>query len=192
MVLRHLLSVLLLPFVVAVVLPYALIDGTGGHSELNLDSPWTVLRIVAGAALLLAGLVLFVWSVGLFAIIGRGTLAPWDPTRNLVTVGPYRYVRNPMISGVALILLGEALIWGSTRVGAWLAAFLLINHAYFLLLEEPGLEQRFGEAFEFTRPMSRDGSRARDRGRADEPTSERSQDERRNRSLSTRAFQAVR
>jgi protein-S-isoprenylcysteine O-methyltransferase Ste14 len=147
MLLRHLLSVLLLPFVVAVVVPYALIDGTAGHLELNTDSAWTVLRMVAGAALLLAGLVLFVWSLALFATIGRGTLAPWDPTRNLVAVGPYRYVRNPMISGVGLILLGEALIWGSTTVGAFLAAFLLINHAYFLLSEEPGLEQRFGEAY---------------------------------------------
>jgi protein-S-isoprenylcysteine O-methyltransferase Ste14 len=110
MLLRHLLSVLLLPFVVAVVVPYALIDGTAGHLELNTDSAWTVLRMVAGAALLLAGLVLFVWSLALFATIGRGTLAPWDPTRNLVAVGPYRYVRNPMISGVGLILLGEALI----------------------------------------------------------------------------------
>jgi protein-S-isoprenylcysteine O-methyltransferase Ste14 len=147
MLLRHLLSVLILPFVVAVVLPYVLIDGTVGHLELNMDSPGTVLRVGAGAALLLGGLVLFAWSVGLFASIGRGTLAPWDPTRNLVAAGPYRHVRNPMISGVGLILLGEALIWGSKTVGAWLAAFLLINHACFLLLEEPGLEQRFGEAY---------------------------------------------
>src|SRR4051794_19366490 len=111
MLLRHLLSVLLLPFVMVVVLPYALLDGAVGHLELNMDSPWPLVRMIAGAVLLLGGLVLFVWSVGLFARIGRGTLAPWDPTRNLVAMGPYSYVRNPMISGVALILLGEALIW---------------------------------------------------------------------------------
>jgi protein-S-isoprenylcysteine O-methyltransferase Ste14 len=147
MLLRHLLSVLLLPFVMVVVLPYALLDGAVGHLELNMDSPWPLLRMIAGAVLLLAGLSLFVWSVGLFARIGRGTLAPWDPTRNLVALGPYSYVRNPMISGVALILLGEALIWGSKAVGAWAGAFLLINHSYFLLVEEPGLERRFGEAY---------------------------------------------
>jgi protein-S-isoprenylcysteine O-methyltransferase Ste14 len=46
----------------------------------------------------------------LFAKVGQGTLAPWDPTRNLVAVGPYRFVRNPMISGVALMLMGQALL----------------------------------------------------------------------------------
>jgi protein-S-isoprenylcysteine O-methyltransferase Ste14 len=95
-------------------------------------------------ALLVAGLVFFAWCVGLFARVGRGTLAPWDPTRRLVVVGPYRHVRNPMISGVALMLLGEAVLWGSGAVGLWAAGFLLINHLYFLLLEEPGLERRFG------------------------------------------------
>jgi protein-S-isoprenylcysteine O-methyltransferase Ste14 len=33
----------------------------------------------------------------------------WDPTRNLVAVGPYRFVRNPMIIGVALMLFGQAM-----------------------------------------------------------------------------------
>jgi protein-S-isoprenylcysteine O-methyltransferase Ste14 len=147
MLLRHLLSVLLLPFVVVVVVPYALLDGAEGHLDLNTDSLRPVLRMIAGAAPFLGGLVLAAWSVRLFATIGRGTLAPWDPTRNLVAAGPYRYVRNPMISGVVLILLGEALIWGSEAVGTWAGAVLLINHFYFLLVEEPGLERRFGEAY---------------------------------------------
>jgi protein-S-isoprenylcysteine O-methyltransferase Ste14 len=97
--------------------------------------------------LLVAGLALFGWCVGLFARVGRGTLAPWDPTRNLVAVGPYRYVRNPMISGVALMLLGQALLWGSRALGIWTGSFVLINHVYFVLSEEPGLERRFGEKY---------------------------------------------
>jgi protein-S-isoprenylcysteine O-methyltransferase Ste14 len=93
MLLRHLLSVLLLPFVVVVVVPYALLDGAVAHLELNTASLWVVLRMIVGAALLLGGFGFFAWSVRLFADIGRGTLAPWDPTRNLVAAGPYRYVR---------------------------------------------------------------------------------------------------
>ncbi|MFL5450235.1 MAG: methyltransferase family protein [Gemmatimonadales bacterium] len=147
MLLRHLLSVLLLPFVVVVVVPYALLDGAVGHLELNTASPCLVLRMIIGAALLLGGFGFFAWCVRLFASIGRGTLAPWDPTRHLVAVGPYRHVRNPMISGVALMLLGEALISGYKAVGAWVGGVLLINHFYFLLVEEPGLERRFGEAY---------------------------------------------
>lgn len=85
--------------------------------------------------------------MSLFARVGRGTLAPWDPTRHLVAAGPYRCVRNPMISGVALMLLGEAAFWGSRAVGLWAASFLAINHLYFVLSEEPGLERRFGQEY---------------------------------------------
>jgi protein-S-isoprenylcysteine O-methyltransferase Ste14 len=85
--------------------------------------------------------------VGLFARVGRGTLAPWDPTRKLVAVGPYRYVRNPMISGVALMLLGQALFWPSVAIAIWAGLFILINHLYFIFSEEPGLESRFGENY---------------------------------------------
>jgi len=102
----------------------------------------------AGGALLIgAGLVLFAWCVTLFARVGRGTLAPWDPTRALVAIGPYRYVRNPMITGVALILVGESIFFRSGRLAAWTVLFVMVNHAYFLGLEEPGLRRRFGEQY---------------------------------------------
>jgi protein-S-isoprenylcysteine O-methyltransferase Ste14 len=95
----------------------------------------------------LVGFALFAWCVALFARVGRGTLAPWDPTRRLVVVGPYRHVRNPMISGVLGMLLGEALVLGSRVVAAWCATFLVINQIYFVLLEEPGLVARFGDDY---------------------------------------------
>jgi protein-S-isoprenylcysteine O-methyltransferase Ste14 len=90
---------------------------------------------------------LFSWCVALFARVGRGTLAPWDATRNLVAVGPYRFVRNPMISGVAMMLIGEALIFGSWVLGLWASVFVAINHLYFVYSEEPGLERRFGKSY---------------------------------------------
>jgi len=146
--LRHLLSILLLPFLVVVIVPYWLLSTFTASDTLWIDgslSGW-LLRW-AGAVLLVGGLGLFSWCVSLFARVGRGTLAPWDPTRNLVAVGPYRYVRNPMISSVALMLLGQALLWHSTAIGIWTGAFILINHLYFVFLEEPGLESRFGESY---------------------------------------------
>lgn len=96
----------------------------------------------------LAGFGLFAWCVGLFARVGRGTLAPWDPTRRMVAVGPYRHVRNPMITGVVAMLVGEALLSGSRVLGGWAASFVLLNHVYFLLLEEPGLTRRFGPSYQ--------------------------------------------
>jgi protein-S-isoprenylcysteine O-methyltransferase Ste14 len=146
--LRHLLSILLLPFMAVIGVPFWLLTGFR-----EIDYRWhggwfdVFLPRCAGAVLFLGGLALFVWCVGLFAKIGKGTLAPWDPTHNLVDAGPYRFVRNPMISGVALMLLGEALFWGSWFVGTWTGIFLCINHIYFVLSEEPGMERRFGESY---------------------------------------------
>jgi len=148
MMLRHLLSIILLPFMVVVIMPAWLLNAFPPDA-----SPWAEAALLGwalraiGPVLLISGFGLFSWCVSLFVRVGRGTLAPWDPTRNLVAIGPYRYVRNPMIGGVAAMLLGEALLWGSLAVGLWACAFILINHAYFVLSEEPGLEKRFGDSY---------------------------------------------
>ena len=145
--LRHLLSILLLPCIVVVVVPAWLLNSVSGAARWSTTPSLDGLLHLAGITLLVGGFGLFSWCVSLFARVGRGTLAPWDPTRTLVAIGPYRYVRNPMISGVAMLLLGEALLWGSLSLGLWAGTFITINHLYFLLAEEPGLEKRFGERY---------------------------------------------
>jgi protein-S-isoprenylcysteine O-methyltransferase Ste14 len=103
---------------------------------------------VLGALLVAAGLFLVVWTIRLFVVVGRGTLAPWDPTAALVARGPYRYVRNPMITGVATILAGQALFFRSWGIAIELAVFVLVNALYFPFVEEPGLRRRFGTEYE--------------------------------------------
>ena len=99
---------------------------------------------------------LAVWTIRLFAHEGEGTLAPWDPPSTFVVNGPYRVVRNPMISGVIAILLGESLVLGSRGVATWAVAFALINVFYIPLLEEPMLVARFGESYrEYKRTVPR-------------------------------------
>jgi len=146
--LRHLLSILLLPSVVVVGVPYWLRTAFDANNSHWVDgSPIEWLYRLAGAVLLVAGGALFSWCIILFARVGQGTLAPWDPTTNLVIIGPYRFVRNPMISGVALLLVGQILLWPSKSVAVWALVFITINHIYFVFSEEPGLEKRFGEQF---------------------------------------------
>jgi protein-S-isoprenylcysteine O-methyltransferase Ste14 len=147
-ILRHLLSILLLPFMVVVIAPYWLLNTFLASDSRWVDSsPIVWLSRFAGAVFMIVGFALFSWCVSLFVRVGQGTLAPWDPTRNLVAIGPYRFVRNPMISGVALLLIGQAWLWGSWVVGLWAGVFILINHVYFVFFEEPGLEERFGESY---------------------------------------------
>jgi protein-S-isoprenylcysteine O-methyltransferase Ste14 len=88
-----------------------------------------------------------IYTITLFGRFGNGTLAPWQPTQKLVVIGPYRYVRNPMISGVFFILIGESLILHSTSILEWAGLFFLINTTYFILSEEPSLEERFGQDY---------------------------------------------
>jgi protein-S-isoprenylcysteine O-methyltransferase Ste14 len=146
--LRHTLAILLLPFMVVIVIPLWLFN-----SFANYDTRWVGLTplawigYVAGALFVWLGFTLFVWCVNLFAIVGQGTLAPWDPTKKLVVSGPYRYVRNPMISSVAMMLIGQALFWGSWVIGLWAVILIIINTVYFIFSEEPGLEERFGESY---------------------------------------------
>jgi protein-S-isoprenylcysteine O-methyltransferase Ste14 len=146
--LRHLLSILLLPVFVVVVVPYWLITAfDSGGVPWGGDSLTMLLFHASGILFFIAGFGLFTWCVILFAKVGQGTLAPWDPTHNLVAVGPYRFIRNPMISSVALLLISESLFRASWVTGIWAGVFIMINHAYFILSEEPGLEKRFGEAY---------------------------------------------
>ncbi|HEX5374775.1 MAG TPA: isoprenylcysteine carboxylmethyltransferase family protein, partial [Solirubrobacterales bacterium] len=61
--------------------------------------------------------------------------------------GPYRHVRNPMISAVLAVLAGEAALFGSLPLLIWFAAFFAANSIFFRRYEEPGLERRFGEDY---------------------------------------------
>jgi protein-S-isoprenylcysteine O-methyltransferase Ste14 len=143
---RHLLSILALPVMVAIAVPIFIARRNG----IALRAPETAAQIAAvalGLLLLAIGLALFTASLRRFATEGQGTLAPWDPPHNLVVRGPYRHVRNPMISGVIFALFAEAVVLRSWPHTAWAAAFLALNLVYIPAVEEPQLEARFGEAY---------------------------------------------
>jgi len=152
---RHLLSVALLPFTVAVLVPLWLARTNNISPAIGAAVPQMFLQVV-GVLLLAVGLVLFSASLRKFVTEGDGTLAPWDPPRRLVVRGPYRYVRNPMISGVVFVLFGEALVLLSRPHSVWALIFLAANFVYIPLVEETGLTQRFGDSYrEYCRRVPR-------------------------------------
>ncbi|MEP6595368.1 MAG: isoprenylcysteine carboxylmethyltransferase family protein [Ginsengibacter sp.] len=113
-------------------------------------------HLFLGLTCVLSGLTVMVLTISLFIKIGRGTLAPWSPTKKLVITGLYRYVRNPMILGVLTVLLGEALSLWSENILIWAASFFIINTIYFFIYEEPDLERKFGEDYrEYKKHVSR-------------------------------------
>jgi len=134
--------------VALVIIPSVLLLFTPG-----IDTRWDISTLVygliffAGLVLLLAGMILLLITVYLFASVGEGTLAPWDPTEKLVIQGPYQYMRNPMITGVVTVLIGESVLTGSWIIVLWITLFFALNHVYFIFSEEPGLAKRFGEPY---------------------------------------------
>jgi protein-S-isoprenylcysteine O-methyltransferase Ste14 len=61
--------------------------------------------------------------------------------------GPYRHVRNPMITGVLAILLGEAGVAASGSLLLWFAIFLTLQEFAIRVWEEPHLAQRYGSDY---------------------------------------------
>jgi protein-S-isoprenylcysteine O-methyltransferase Ste14 len=141
------LRALLLPIVVAGIVPAILLFLNRKMPGWQLSLPWTWLAFGLGLLLAGAGLALLAATIRSFARIGGGTLAPWDPPRKLVVRGSYRRVRNPMISGVFAVVLGEALVFLSLPVFVWFLVVVLVNLIYIPLAEEPGLARRFGEEY---------------------------------------------
>lgn len=145
----------MLPFSVTVLVPIWVARANAVHVGWG-DTAAALALQAAGAIALGIGLVLFGASLRRFATEGRGTLAPWDPPRQLVVRGPYRFVRNPMISGVVLVLCGEAALLVSRPHAIWALTFAAINLAYIPLFEEPQLAARFGESYrEYCRHVPR-------------------------------------
>jgi protein-S-isoprenylcysteine O-methyltransferase Ste14 len=135
-VLRSLVSIAVLPGIVAALVPWLVLRGSA-------LAPFAVFALVP----LAAGLALFAWCLVEFARRGRGTLAPWDAPRRFVASGPYRAVRNPMYVAVISVLVAEAIAFGSLRLALYAAFVGLAFHVFVLLYEEPTLERTFGESY---------------------------------------------
>jgi protein-S-isoprenylcysteine O-methyltransferase Ste14 len=144
---RLLAPILILPGTVLVLVPALILwrtRGTRPEADVSRADDWRL-----GPAIMLGGigLALAVWTCRLFVTKGEGTPAPWDPPQKLVVRGPYRHVRNPMIVGVLFLLGAQAVLFTSWALAGWLLVFFLANALYLPLIEEKGLERRFGEQY---------------------------------------------
>jgi protein-S-isoprenylcysteine O-methyltransferase Ste14 len=139
-VFSHLIA-LLMPFTMAVIIPLWI------PHYYNSGLAPTHLASIIGIALAAVGIALFIATLRLFILVGKGTLAPWNPTKKLIITGPYRYCRNPMISGVLFVILGEAVYFRSAPLFIWAGIFFTVNTIYFIAKEEPDLGRKFGKDY---------------------------------------------
>jgi protein-S-isoprenylcysteine O-methyltransferase Ste14 len=138
--LKSLLFLIVAPGMVAGYIPLALLR-KGPQIEAG------ILAYLAFPLWLMGGSILL-WSFWNFLREGHGTPAPVDAPKDLVTVGFYRYVRNPMYAGIVLILTGYFLWFGYRSLLIYTLIFFGIVHLFITLYEEPTLKRKFGSSYE--------------------------------------------
>jgi protein-S-isoprenylcysteine O-methyltransferase Ste14 len=106
--------------------------------------PWT---LIIGSPVIIAGFILMVFSILHFLKI-RGTPVPFSPPPKLVTDGPYRHARNPMLTGIFIQLFGLGILYNSLAlILIFTPLFILINYWELKKVEEPELEKRLGQEY---------------------------------------------
>jgi protein-S-isoprenylcysteine O-methyltransferase Ste14 len=128
---------------VLVYLPARLLSSLGIVRPAAMGVP-QVVGMVIGAA----GAAVALWCVFTFALVGKGTPAPFDSPRRLVIRGPYHFVRNPMYIGAGLALAGAALFYQSLPLLGYAGLFLIATHLFVISYEEPTLRRTFGQDYE--------------------------------------------
>ncbi len=125
----------------AIAAPVAAIFGLASFEP--LDEPVVAAIGVALVVLGTGGTMLAQWVMG---DSWRGDVDPEARTA-LVTSGPFRFVRNPILTATAVTGIGLALLVPNVVSVAMLLCFLLAHHIQVRLVEEPYLLRVHGEAY---------------------------------------------
>jgi len=141
---RNFLFTILQPGLVAGLIPLWI---TGFRINNMFDEVWHLHHYIGTIAFLI-GFVIMLWCIISFAVKGRGTLSPMDPTKKLVISGLYKFSRNPMYVGVILILIGEVIFLQSVGLGIYSLFVFVAFNIFTMLVEEPRLRKDFGEEYE--------------------------------------------
>lgn len=102
---------------------------------------------IPGMILVIVGACIALACVAMFALVGKGTPAPFDAPREFVAVGPYQYVRNPMYLGALSVIIGAGLMIRSPAALGVALVFVFLAHLFVLVYEEPHLEDKFGQSY---------------------------------------------
>jgi len=104
-------------------------------------------RLAVSVPMIAVGLAVTAWSAFHFLKV-RGTPVPFNPPPKVVNTGPYRYARNPMLTGVFLFLFGIGFIVNSVSlVFFFTPLYVLINVWELKKIEEPELIKRLGDEY---------------------------------------------
>ncbi len=138
-ILKNILFVLVVPGTVGGYLPFYI-----GNRYAHHMGWWHWL----GLPLLVIGFAILLICVWDFAMKGRGTPLPLDPTEFLVTNRLYESTRNPMYVGVTTAIIGWTVWFSTWQVVLYDLVVITAMVLFVLFVEEPTLRRQFGKAYE--------------------------------------------
>lgn len=100
----------------------------------------------SGGVLILIGMSLILWAVRLFTKAGT-TIKPFEASTKMIVSGPYRWSRNPIYLGLAIILLGIGLALGTLTPFVIVPLFVWLIQKNVIAHEEAMLDKSFGAAY---------------------------------------------
>ena len=105
------------------------------------------IRILLSIPLMAVGMGVAAWSAFHFLKV-KGTPVPFNPPPKVVDTGPYRYARNPMLTGVFLFLFGVGFGINSFSLVFFFTPLYILIHVWELKeIEEPELMKRLGDEY---------------------------------------------
>ena len=109
--------------------------------------PWSpVLSTAMGCAMIWSGLGVRLWAVRTLGRFFRLVVAIQDG-HQVITTGPYRYVRHPAYSGSWLTLLGVVVTFGNAAALAIAVIVPLVGFQPRIRAEEEALAERLGDEY---------------------------------------------
>jgi protein-S-isoprenylcysteine O-methyltransferase Ste14 len=106
----------------------------------------SAIRIAIGVAIVIGGLAPMIAARIDFVRTGQSVI-PWTPTPQLIIRGPYRFTRNPMYVGMALIEIGLGVALNNLWISLLALPALAVVHVIAVLPEEAYLSAKFGESY---------------------------------------------
>jgi len=104
-------------------------------------------RLPVSIPLMVVGMVVTAWSALHFLKV-KGTPVPFNPPPTVVKTGPYRYARNPMLTGVFFFLFGVGFGVNSVSLVCFFTPlYVLVNVWELKEIEEPELVKRLGDEY---------------------------------------------
>lgn len=131
------------PFTILYVFPQFLLQI---ERSINISIEMNPTMDHIGTFLMWAGAGIAIWC-GMYLLITKNTISPLSSQTKVLTKGPYKMVRHPMMWSINIVLIGEIIVYGSPFLFIWFLLWLRLSVIYVSRFEEPALIDRFGGAY---------------------------------------------